>query len=1078
MRYLRLSTFLPLTLLYIAAAPQISGQEAFPDAAPSRHGEFTRPAVGDASASGTRAADSGMEGYDAELVARMAADAEEQGDVLRGAAVFASARSACLSCHRIGERGGSVGPELTRIGTRRDLHQLVESVLWPRREIAPEYLNWRILTVDGEVLSGYKIEPPSPSSLQLRDTGSGEVREFAWEDVEAESEAGSLMPDGLAAAMSNQQQLDLFCFLSSLGRDDAPAGAIEAVLSHAQMAHAPAAFHYDREPLVPERWPHHDHPVNRDRVYDFYAKQAEYFRQQSQRPMLLAPFPGLDGGQFGHWGNQNEQTWASDRWNETELGSVQGGVFHGEGVTIPRAIAVRLGDDGEMAACFNPDTLTYDSVWSGGFVRFSSVRHGFMHGLQREGQPVPYDRGAAPEEPFVYRGFYRIGKRVVFAYRIGETEYLDAPWVEDGRFTRQVARADQHPLRHEIMGGAPQWPQVVQTEITLGSGRPYAVDTIHLPYENPWNALLFCGGHDFLSDGSALVCTIQGDVWRVEGINGAAGEPSVARWRRFASGLHHALGLVVDGDQVYVQCRDGIMRLHDLNGDGEADFYECFSDAFETSPAGHDYICGLERDAAGNFYTASGNQGLLRISPDGQRAEVIATGFRNPDGLGLLPDGTLTVPGSEGEWTPASMICAVPQRAAEDSAAVSSSSAAPPHFGARGPRNQEPPELPLVYLPRGLDNSSGGQTVVTSDRWGPLKDQMLHFSFGMGCHFLVLRDEVGERLQGAVVPLSGDFLSGVHRGRFSPHDGQLYVTGMTGWGSYTPDDGCFQRVRYTGDRAQLPVAFHVHENGIAIRFSEPLDRKFAEVTTNHFAQVWNYRYSAAYGSAEFSPSHPGAPGHDPLEIAAAHVLEDGRTLFLELPDLQPVNQLHLRLRVGSDESHDLFATVHQLDEPFADFEGYRPRIKTIAAHPILSDMAMQNHRVPNPWAKKIHGARQVEIATAANLTYATRALRVRRGEAIELTLRNPDVVPHNWALIRPGTLATVGDLANRMIADPEAVARHYIPQCDDVLVYTDVVPPGEAFSVSFHAPEQPGRYPFLCTFPGHWMVMNGMLIVE
>lgn len=1018
--------------------------------------------------------------YDAEEVARLAAEAESQGDILRGAAVFGSARSACISCHRIGSRGGTVGPELTDIGTRRDLRNLIESVLWPRRVIEPEYMTWKILTVDGEVLSGYQAESKAASILQLRDTASGELHQIAREDIEAESEAGSLMPDGLAAAMTRQQQIDLFRFLSSLGRDEVPAEKLAAALSHAQMPHASAPFPYDRKPLVPERWPHHTHPVNRDRVYDFYAKQAEYFRQQPQCPMLLSPFPGLDGGQLGHWGNQNEETWASDRWNETVLGTVQGGVFHGDGITIPRGVAVRLGERGEFAACFNPDTLTYDAVWSGGFVRFSSVRHGFMHGLQREGQPVPYERGAAPDEPFEYHGYYRFGKRVVFAYSIGETEYLDAPWVEEGRFIRQIAPADRHPLRHQIAKGEPQWPQILQTPITLGEGRPYAVDTIQLPHENPWNALLFCGGHDFLSDGSAVVCTMQGDVWRVDGLNSTAegaGASGTARWRRIASGLHHALGLVVHEDQIYVQCRDQITRLHDLNADGEADFYECFSKAFETSPAGHDYICGLERDAAGNFYTASGNQGLLRISPNGQQVEVIATGFRNPDGLGLLPDGTLTVPASEGEWTPASMICAIPPRPSGSDVANPTSTAAP-HFGARGPRNQEPPELPLVYLPRGLDNSSGGQTFVTSDRWGPLKDQLLHFSFGMGRHFLVLRDEVGERMQGAVVPLTGDFLSGVHRGRFSPHDGQLYVSGMTGWGSYTPQVGCFQRVRYTGDRAQFPVAFHVHQNGLTIRFSEPLDRKFAELSTNHFAQVWNYRYSAAYGSAELSPSHPGVPGHDPLEIASAHVLPDERTLFLELPDLQPVNQLHMRLRVDSGEAHDLFATVHQLDEPFVDFEGYRPRPKTIAAHPLLSDMARQTLQVENPWRKKIEGARKIDIATAANLTFATRTLRARGGEAIELTLSNPDVVPHNWALIRPGTLATVGDLANRMIADPEAVARHYIPESEEVLVYTDVVPPGEAFTISFHAPEQPGRYPFLCTFPGHWMVMNGTLIVE
>jgi azurin len=81
-------------------------------------------------------------------------------------------------------------------------------------------------------------------------------------------------------------------------------------------------------------------------------------------------------------------------------------------------------------------------------------------------------------------------------------------------------------------------------------------------------------------------------------------------------------------------------------------------------------------------------------------------------------------------------------------------------------------------------------------------------------------------------------------------------------------------------------------------------------------------------------------------------------------------------------------------------------------------------------------------------------------------------------LIRPGALERVGDLANKMVADPEAAVRHYVPASPDVLSYTDVVPPQERFTIHFRAPAEKGRYPFLCTFPGHWMVMNGQLIVE
>ena len=87
-------------------------------------------------------------------------------------------------------------------------------------------------------------------------------------------------------------------------------------------------------------------------------------------------------------------------------------------------------------------------------------------------------------------------------------------------------------------------------------------------------------------------------------------------------------------------------------------------------------------------------------------------------------------------------------------------------------------------------------------------------------------------------------------------------------------------------------------------------------------------------------------------------------------------------------------------------------------------------------------------------------------------------MPHNWVLVKPGTLASVGTLADGLIADPEAVARHYVPKTDDVIAYADITEPGKQQTIFFTVPDASGRYPFLCTFPGHWKLMNGLLIVE
>lgn len=80
-------------------------------------------------------------------------------------------------------------------------------------------------------------------------------------------------------------------------------------------------------------------------------------------------------------------------------------------------------------------------------------------------------------------------------------------------------------------------------------------------------------------------------------------------------------------------------------------------------------------------------------------------------------------------------------------------------------------------------------------------------------------------------------------------------------------------------------------------------------------------------------------------------------------------------------------------------------------------------------------------------------------------------------ILRPGIIETVGALADQMASDPQGLAKHYVPLSPDVLFHTTLVDPGESYEIVFPAPTQPGRYPFVCTFPGHWRIMQGVLIV-
>ncbi len=105
--------------------------------------------------------------------------------------------------------------------------------------------------------------------------------------------------------------------------------------------------------------------------------------------------------------------------------------------------------------------------------------------------------------------------------------------------------------------------------------------------------------------------------------------------------------------------------------------------------------------------------------------------------------------------------------------------------------------------------------------------------------------------------------------------------------------------------------------------------------------------------------------------------------------------------------------------------------------------------------------------------------QVKPGQPVKLEFVNPDATPHNLVIVKPGTGDAVGLAATRMAADPElAKSGQYIPKTDAVLFHTKMVPPIAGETLRFNAPKEPGHYPYLCTFPGHWTIMKGVMVVK
>ena len=112
------------------------------------------------------------------------------------------------------------------------------------------------------------------------------------------------------------------------------------------------------------------------------------------------------------------------------------------------------------------------------------------------------------------------------------------------------------------------------------------------------------------------------------------------------------------------------------------------------------------------------------------------------------------------------------------------------------------------------------------------------------------------------------------------------------------------------------------------------------------------------------------------------------------------------------------------------------------------------------------------------LAFDETELRVRAGQQVRLTFRNTDHMEHNLVITMPGAVTRVGPLSDQLAASPQGRAQEYVPDTPDVIVHTPIVAPAEQFVLEFVAPTTPGTYEFVCTIPGHWRVMRGVLVVE
>ncbi len=218
------------------------------------------------------------------------------------------------------------------------------------------------------------------------------------------------------------------------------------------------------------------------------------------------------------------------------------------------------------------------------------------------------------------------------------------------------------------------------------------------------------------------------------------------------------------------------------------------------------------------------------------------------------------------------------------------------------------------------------------------------------------------------------------------------------------------------------------------------------------------------------------PGH---EEASFRLLAD----YVKRGELRPAAVSAIsRIKSGFWPNDEIRPLVNSLQEYVTSVPvEKRTEPQIVDALAFANDLAA---RLPSAEAQAMRkalgelGVNVVRIRTIPHkMIYNRSRIYVEAGKPVELVLENSDIMPHNLLITRPGAMQRVGEAAERMATQPDAFAKNFIPDLSEVMLGTRLLQPSETQRLQFTAPSTPGEYPYVCTFPGHWRRMNGIMYV-
>ena len=624
----------------------------------------------------------------------------------------------------------------------------------------------------------------------------------------------------------------------------------------------------------------------------------------------------------------------------------------------------------------------------------------------------------------------------------------------------------------------------------------------------PEDVKLEVGGLAVMPDGRLGVSTRRGDVWIVS--NPYMKNGTTPTYKRFASGLHESLGLAYIKGNLWATQRGEVTILRDSNGDEIADEYEAFY-KFPLAGNYHEYTYGpvqlpdndmiftLNLGWEGKGVSLSKWRGwMLKISPEGKMTPW-ATGLRSPAGVGTLRNGDIFYTENQGDWVGSGRMTHLEKgdfagnpmglrwTSEEGSPLTTKISDIPDTHEPLYEVAKRVPSIkvPAVWFPHTLMGISTADIIEDTfgGKFGPFEGQMFVGDQGHSKIMRVFLEKINGKYQGICFPFREGFQSGILRMRWGL-DASMFV-GMTsrGWSSTGKDEFGLQRLEWTGKMPFEMKTVKSMPDGFLIEFTQPVNKATAKDIDSYKIKSFTYQYHHNYGSPIINT--------DSLKIKAIQVADDGMSVRLAIDGLR-LGYIHeLRLEgISNTEDRSLlhpfgYYTLNNIntEAPKMDIAKYAVTEKKVEEH--AHDMSAMPTKVGNVVsAKRVNempadwngkSDQTLIVGTKPGLKFDVAKFQVKAGSRIRLVFNNNDDMLHNLVIVKPKTVDKVGQAAIGMGLD--GAEKAYVPALDEVLFHTGLMQPESQETIYFVAPSTPGDYTFVCTYPGHYTLMQGVIKV-